>query len=175
MDAKELKQSADNYKKKEKAWYLHQSDLYRDTVWALAVPVLGQLESLTFPILGIWRWTTVVDSLERLETLVFILDETFDRDYINTYFPAESIPVSQQQRKWLMADEEAEAMQAMVFFVNEHTRHFRGRLKSVNAEGRKHASLFEVLGEVSGVEAVAFDAARNGEFPVGCYGEEERA
>ncbi|KAG0265519.1 hypothetical protein BGZ95_003298 [Linnemannia exigua] len=109
----------------ELAWYFHQMAIYRETVWTLASPILDQLESLTAPLSDIHRYTQVIDHLGRLETLVFILDEVLVYESYGGIFDAAS----------KMRQEEA--MLAMIHFVEEHTRLFKGVLKTVNCLERR--------------------------------------
>ncbi|KAF9272911.1 hypothetical protein BGZ88_004258 [Linnemannia elongata] len=129
MDSDELEERLDQ-RKKELAWYFWGVGLYRDTLWTLATPVLDQLEGLSFPLSDISRWTGVVDRLGRLETLEFILDEIPS----NIFFIN---PVNYDEGSKLYKDE---AMQALVHFVSEHTRLFKGRLKTVNISPEQYRS-----------------------------------
>ncbi|KAG9060903.1 hypothetical protein KI688_007860 [Linnemannia hyalina] len=79
------------------------------------------LESLSIPLSDITRYRHAIDRLPRLDHVRFILDVIYD----NT--PADG-PTDRISRD--------DAMQAVVQFVEEHTRVFRGRLKTVEgAEG----------------------------------------
>ncbi|KAK5821418.1 hypothetical protein F5H01DRAFT_411196 [Linnemannia elongata] len=129
MDSDELEERLDQ-RKKELAWYFWRMGLYRDTLWTLATPVLDQLEGLSFPLSDISRWTGVVGRLGRLETLEFILDEIPS----NIFFID---PVKFDEGSKLCKDE---AMQALVLFVSEHTRLFKGRLKAVNTKSQQYQS-----------------------------------
>lgn len=44
---------------KELAYYLHEINLFRKTTWALANPILDQLESLTVPLSDVHRYREV--------------------------------------------------------------------------------------------------------------------
>ncbi|KAH7038638.1 hypothetical protein BKA57DRAFT_441960 [Linnemannia elongata] len=129
MDSDELEERLDQ-RKKELAWYFWRMGLYRDTLWALATPVLDHLEGLSFPLSDISRWIGVVGRLGRLETLEFILDEIPS----NIFFIN---PVIYDEGSKLYKDE---AMQALVHFVSEHTRLFKGRLKTVNTSPEQYRS-----------------------------------
>ncbi|KAG0062744.1 hypothetical protein BGZ89_010434, partial [Linnemannia elongata] len=129
MDSDELEERLDQ-RKKELAWYFWGMGLYRDTLWTLDTPVLDQLEGLSFPLSDISRWTGVVGRLGRLETLEFILDEIPSNKF---FIDA----VKYDEGSKLCKDE---AMQALVHFVSEHTRLFKGRLKAVNTKSQQYQS-----------------------------------
>ncbi|KAK3845576.1 MAG: hypothetical protein J3R72DRAFT_436103, partial [Linnemannia gamsii] len=109
----------------ELALYFHQMAMYRETVWTLATPILDQLQSLTTPLSDIHRYTQVIDRLGRLETMVFVLEEVLVYESYDGEFSAAS-KISQD-----------EAMLALIHFVEEHTRLFKGVLKSVDFSGRR--------------------------------------
>ncbi|KAK3808105.1 MAG: LOW QUALITY PROTEIN: hypothetical protein JOS17DRAFT_766172 [Linnemannia elongata] len=88
----------------------------RELVWTLATPILEQLESLSIPLSDIARYRLAIDRLPRLEHVRFVLDVVYDDT------PSEG-PTNHMSQN--------DAMQAVVQFVEEHTRVFRGRLKSV--------------------------------------------
>ncbi|KAG0258056.1 hypothetical protein BGZ95_005067, partial [Linnemannia exigua] len=108
----------------ELAWYFHQMAMYRETVWTLAAPILDQLESLTAPLSDIHRYIQVIARLGRLETLVFILDEVLVYESYGGKYCAAS------------KKRQDEAMLALIHFVEEHTRLFKGVLKTVNCSER---------------------------------------
>ncbi|KAF9130236.1 hypothetical protein BGX30_013593 [Mortierella sp. GBA39] len=131
MNPSDLKERL-NRRRKELAWYFWEAGLYRDTLWTLSAPVLDQLEELSFPLSDIYRWTGVVGRLGRLETLRFVLDE---------------IPPDKSSTDLVIDDEATrlyknEAMQALVHFVSEHTRIFKGRLQTVNTYPQQHWSRY---------------------------------
>ncbi|KAG0210524.1 hypothetical protein BGX33_004841 [Mortierella sp. NVP41] len=100
--------------------------LYRETIWTLAAPVLDQLESLTIPLSDTHRYHGVIDSLGRLGPIQFILDELFDN----------GIELNEGQVDEPTQLRKAEAMRAMVQFVEDHARRFQGRLKTVDCPDR---------------------------------------
>ncbi|KAF9539311.1 hypothetical protein EC957_005566 [Mortierella hygrophila] len=114
----------ENFQAKESLlWCCHQDVVFKELVWTLATPILEQLESLSIPLSDITRYRHAIDRLPRLEHVRFILDVIYD----NT--PADG-PTDRICRD--------DATQAIVQFVEEHTRVFRGRLKT--AEGAESVS-----------------------------------
>lgn len=97
-------------------WCCHQDVVFKELVWTLATPILEQLESLSIPLSDIARYRLAIDRLPRLEHVRFVLDVVYDDT------PSEG-PTNHMSQN--------DAMQAVVQFVEEHTRVFRGRLKSV--------------------------------------------
>ncbi|KAG0061798.1 hypothetical protein BGZ90_003387 [Linnemannia elongata] len=75
-------------------------------LWTLAMPLLDQLEGLSFPLSDISRWTGVVAWLERLESLEFVLDEIPPGGPFNN-------PINNSEASKLYKDE---AMKALVHF-----------------------------------------------------------
>ncbi|KAF9105781.1 hypothetical protein BGX29_011380 [Mortierella sp. GBA35] len=105
--------------------WIHCGVLKRETTWAIAALTLEQLQTLIVPISDIDRYLGVVHRLRNLEHVRFLLDEIFD--YESDYFhygdePAGFIDSARRRKE--------EAMAAMVRFVQEHARLFRGRLKT---------------------------------------------
>ncbi|KAF9911497.1 hypothetical protein EC991_003299 [Linnemannia zychae] len=106
-------------------WHLRQFYhvvLFREMTWALAEPVLEQLQSLTIPISGIDRYLAVVARLKQLESVQFLLDELFD--YRSSYIwsgPLEELmlPIDDLKNK---------ALHTIIRFVREHGRLFPGQL-----------------------------------------------
>ncbi|KAG0064541.1 hypothetical protein BGZ89_009042 [Linnemannia elongata] len=99
--------------------YLHGVSLLRETIWALAVPILDQLESLTIPLSDIRRYRAVVERLGRLERICILQDEI--------YQSGDTIDEGSRSRR-------DESMQAMVMFVKAHAQCHPGRLKDVHCE-----------------------------------------
>lgn len=97
-------------------WCCHQDVVFKELIWTLATPILEQLESLSIPLSDISRYRHAIDRLPRLEHVRFILDVIYD----NTPADGPTNHISEDN-----------AMQTIVQFVEEHTRVFRGRLKSV--------------------------------------------
>ncbi|KAF9148404.1 hypothetical protein BG015_009866 [Linnemannia schmuckeri] len=118
--------------KKELAWYFWEAALYRNTLWALATPVLDQLEALESPLSDIFRWTRVVDRLARLETLRFCLDEV----------PFNNASIISVDGNGASEAYKVKATQALSHFVREHTQLFRGQLKTVNPSQRQMPSRY---------------------------------
>ncbi|KAK3826439.1 MAG: hypothetical protein J3R72DRAFT_496721 [Linnemannia gamsii] len=90
--------------------------LYREAIWSLATPILGQLESLTFPLSDIHRYIQIVNQLGRLEHAV-VLDIPF-------HWICCQVQVSEATRL-----RREEAVQDVVQFVEDHRRIFPGCLK----------------------------------------------
>ncbi|KAG0319265.1 hypothetical protein BGZ97_002499, partial [Linnemannia gamsii] len=104
---------------KRHLFYFHYLSLLRETTWALANPILDQLESLTVSLSDICRYQRVVDRLGRLESICFLQDEI--------YQCGDTIDEGPRVRR-------EKAMRAMVEFVEAHARKFPGGLKDVNLE-----------------------------------------
>ncbi|OAQ32646.1 hypothetical protein K457DRAFT_16208 [Linnemannia elongata AG-77] len=100
-------------------YHLHGVSLLRETIWALAVPILDQLESLTIPLSDIRRYRAVVERLGRLERICILQDEI--------YQSGDTIDEGSRSRR-------DESMQAMVMFVKAHAQCHPGRLKDVHCE-----------------------------------------
>ncbi|KAF9142113.1 hypothetical protein BGX30_003366 [Mortierella sp. GBA39] len=114
----------ENFQAKEfLLWCCHQDVVFKELVWTFATPILEQLESLSIPLSDITRYRHAFDRLPRLGHVRFILDVIYD----NT--PADG-PTDRISRD--------DATQAIVQFVEEHTRVLRGRLKTV--EGAESVS-----------------------------------
>ncbi|KAF9330922.1 hypothetical protein BGZ91_012319, partial [Linnemannia elongata] len=131
MESDDLKERMDQ-RRKELAWHFWGVGLYRDMLWTLAMPLLDQLEGLSFPLSDISRWTGVVAWLERLESLEFVLDEIPPGGPFNN-------PINNSEASKLYKDE---AMKALVHFVSEHTWLFKGQLKNVNVCFQQHSSRY---------------------------------
>ncbi|KAG0075097.1 hypothetical protein BGZ90_010202 [Linnemannia elongata] len=105
--------------KKWLLYYLHGVSLLRETIWALAVPILDQLESLTIPLSDIRRYCAVVERLGRLERICILQDEIYQN--------GDTIDEGSRSRR-------DESMQAMVMFVKAHAQCHPGHLKDVHCE-----------------------------------------
>ncbi|KAF9181399.1 hypothetical protein BGZ50_005527 [Haplosporangium sp. Z 11] len=90
--------------------------LYYEVCWSIASPILEQLESLTIPLVDVWRYLDSVRRLGQLECVRFNLDKTFSRNFNNR----------------IVRERADGAIQAMVLFVKEHRRLFKDRLKIVH-------------------------------------------
>ncbi|KAK3845575.1 MAG: hypothetical protein J3R72DRAFT_436100 [Linnemannia gamsii] len=93
--------------------------LYREAVWSLAAPILGQLESLTFPLSDTTRYLQLVDRLPKLEHVVVALDMVFNWNCCKG--PAYE-PIRIRKDK---------AVRDVVQFVKDHRRIYPGCLKSL--------------------------------------------
>ncbi|KAF9147609.1 hypothetical protein BG015_010714 [Linnemannia schmuckeri] len=100
--------------KKFLTWCCHQDIVFKELVWTFVSPILEQLETLSIPLSDITRYHQEIDRLPRLEHVHFILDVI----YANTQGDELTKHMSQDN-----------AMRAIVHFVEEHTRVFKGRLK----------------------------------------------
>ncbi|KAF9088696.1 hypothetical protein BGX23_007156 [Mortierella sp. AD031] len=96
--------------------------LKRRTTWALASTVPEQLKSLVLPISDIDRYLGLVDRLTNLEHLRFNLDEIFDYDDSDYDLPPTFLEATAIRKEV--------TMRAMVHFIEEHGRLFKGRLKT---------------------------------------------
>ncbi|KAF8933755.1 hypothetical protein BGZ47_010717 [Haplosporangium gracile] len=105
--------------KKGLFYHLHGVSLLRETTWALAYPILDQLESLTIPLSNVHRYRAVVDRLGRLEELCFLQDEIYQF--------GDTVDEGSRIRR-------DEAMRNLVEFVEAHVRRHPGRLKDVYCE-----------------------------------------
>ncbi|KAF9156093.1 hypothetical protein BG015_007270 [Linnemannia schmuckeri] len=94
-----------------------QNILLRETVWTLADPILEQLQSLTIPLSLIGRYLIVVARLESLKTADFLPDVVYS-------MTAKDIDEAARVRR-------AADWRGVVRFVQDHTRLFRGVLKTV--------------------------------------------
>ncbi|KAF9100088.1 hypothetical protein BGX23_006052 [Mortierella sp. AD031] len=103
-------------------------DLLREANWAIAEPILEELQTLIIPVSDIKRYLGVVDRFTSLEHVRFCLDDIFDFDYtpddIDEAESEEIVHAATQARK-------DEAMQGLVQFVKEHHQLFGSRLKTV--------------------------------------------
>ncbi|KAG0219086.1 hypothetical protein BGX33_004893 [Mortierella sp. NVP41] len=106
----------------------YDSILQQETVWCLGYPILEQLQSLVIPHMSsIKRYFDVVDRFEYLQHVQFLMSEMYEDPF-------------DEDNKVKGAHNE-EVIRDMVRFVQEHTRIFKGRLKSVDClEGRLWAS-----------------------------------
>jgi hypothetical protein len=102
----------------------YEAHLYREACWALASPILGQLQSLTFPVSDLGRYSRAVDRLGNLERLHFLLDKMVDYDW--DHFSDVTTEVRDETKK-----RKDDLYQTVVQFVDDHTRLFPGRLKTV--------------------------------------------
>ncbi|KAF9545501.1 hypothetical protein EC957_010917 [Mortierella hygrophila] len=95
--------------------------LRREVTWAIAGPILEQLQSLVIPVSDIVRYRSVIGRLSNLEQVRFSLDVPFHygEEYNNDLTP--EFVATTQRRK-------ANALAAMVAFVKEHTQLFPNRL-----------------------------------------------
>ncbi|KAF9151433.1 hypothetical protein BG015_006694 [Linnemannia schmuckeri] len=102
----------------------YEAHLYREACWALAGPILEQLQSLTLPVSDLGRYSRAVQRLRNLERLHFSLDKVVDYDW--DLFS----DVTLDDRNETKARRD-DLYQAVVQFVEDHTRYFPGRLKTV--------------------------------------------
>ncbi|KAG0196072.1 hypothetical protein BGX33_002110, partial [Mortierella sp. NVP41] len=98
----------------------YQVLFFREASWALASPILEQLQSLSIPFSQIGRYAAEVGRLRSLKRVVFILDEVaVDLELI----PGRETEESHQKS--------AVHFRPMMQFVEEHTRLFKDLLRSV--------------------------------------------
>ncbi|KAG0287262.1 hypothetical protein BGZ96_008802 [Linnemannia gamsii] len=101
--------------------------LFREVNWALANPILEQLQSLTIPASDIRRYLGIVGRLRGLEQVWFHLDVIFE-------YSAGDIELDgpESQEIWTATRmRKEEITQDMIQFVRTHAQQFPGRLKSV--------------------------------------------
>jgi hypothetical protein len=91
--------------------------LFRETFWTLADPIMEQLQSLTIPLSLIERYLGVVARFESLETVDFLMDIIYS-------FTDEDIDETARARR-------GEDWRFAARFVQDHTRLFKGVLKTV--------------------------------------------
>ncbi|KAF9135927.1 hypothetical protein BGX30_011394 [Mortierella sp. GBA39] len=95
--------------------------LRREVTWAIAGPILEQLQSLVIPVSDIGRYRSVVGRLSNLEQVRFSLDVPFDYgEEYNNDLTLEFVATTQRRK--------ATALAATVAFVKEHTQLFPNRL-----------------------------------------------
>lgn len=95
--------------------------LRREVTWAIAGPILEQLQSLVIPVSDIGKYRGAIGRLLNLEQVRFSLDEPFDYgEEYNSDLTPEFVAITQRRK--------ADAMAAMVAFVKEHTQLFPNRL-----------------------------------------------
>ncbi|KAG0261419.1 hypothetical protein BGZ95_004233, partial [Linnemannia exigua] len=106
-------------------WRFHyySNVLYREAIWALATPILGQLESLTFPLSDIRRYIQIVDRLGRLKRVTVVSDVMFH--WICCQGSMTDLTRLRRER----------SMRDVVKFVEDHRRIFPGCLKDFSMTG----------------------------------------
>ncbi|KAF9908948.1 hypothetical protein EC991_009248 [Linnemannia zychae] len=113
----------------EKQLLLHyfRVTLIRETNWALASPILGQLRTLTIPVSDLDRYLGAVDQLASLEHVWFRIDEAFDFEniYVRTQNTNDATPETVEFTRKNKERKDA-VMKDVVRFVREHCRHFPG-------------------------------------------------
>ncbi|KAF9129048.1 hypothetical protein BGW39_004525 [Mortierella sp. 14UC] len=65
-------------RKESLLWSSYQVVVFRETIWALAIPVLEQLETLSILLSDIRRYFKVIDRLSKLEQIDFVMDEVYE-------------------------------------------------------------------------------------------------
>ncbi|KAF9126198.1 hypothetical protein BGW39_006808 [Mortierella sp. 14UC] len=109
-------------------YYYYQMVLDQEALWCLASPILEQLQSFTIPhMFSVKNYLEVVGRFKNLERLRFMTHTPFegplsDDDYHASNNSATRTPTATHNGK---------AIQGMFWFVQEHTRLFPGRLKTV--------------------------------------------
>ncbi|KAG0054433.1 hypothetical protein BGZ83_011227 [Gryganskiella cystojenkinii] len=102
-------------------------ELRAELIWALAHPVLDQIRTLSIPISDIQHYVDSVGQLKSLSSVSFLFDQKFDRTDFIMNLMKEQHPV----RYYVIQQSKRQAMEQMVFFVQEHTRLFKGVLQTV--------------------------------------------
>ncbi|KAG0276234.1 hypothetical protein BGZ95_007813 [Linnemannia exigua] len=97
--------------------------LHREATWTLANPILEQLQTLSIPASDITRYIGVIDRLERLECVRFIMIKIFDHDLMDISRAPEKLLVETRERQDMI-------MESLVRFVELHTQMFKGKLKT---------------------------------------------
>ncbi|KAG0271958.1 hypothetical protein BGZ95_000172 [Linnemannia exigua] len=103
--------------------------LSREVNWFLAIPILGQLRSLTISVAYVERYLTVIDHLSNLESVLFLLDDAFHRDELEH---DDGTAPLREEEPW----------RPTVDFVKAHTELFKGRLTTVSFH-RHYIDLFQ--------------------------------
>ncbi|KAG0287738.1 hypothetical protein BGZ96_008368 [Linnemannia gamsii] len=123
--ARHLPAYTQKIKTKEGLLQLHyEAHLYCEACWALASPLLEQLQSLTLPVSDLGRYSRAISRLRNLERLHFLLDKIVDYDWDHFSDVAQEVRDETKERK-------DDLYQTVVQFVEDHTRLFPGRLKTV--------------------------------------------
>lgn len=104
-------------------WFLPKV-IGREMIWNLASPILEQLESLVISVGIIGRYAEVVGRLRSLRMIRFYMDEVFDYDGVEEEYGPEDVRGSGEEDQNVV-------MQALVQFVVEHVRLFKGCLRAV--------------------------------------------
>ncbi|KAF9909875.1 hypothetical protein EC991_007865 [Linnemannia zychae] len=94
--------------------------LRREVTWAIAQPILEQLQSLVIPVSDLDRYADAVDRLSSLEHIRFYADDI----HRLRHFPTDEFAIQSQVRM-------KQDVSTMLEFIKEHIRLFQGRLKSV--------------------------------------------
>ncbi|KAG0377820.1 hypothetical protein BGX24_005373 [Mortierella sp. AD032] len=113
--ADELKRSLYNIWNLRKLYHIL---LYQEATWALANPILEQLQSLYIPVSDIRRYLGAVGRLSVLETARFIMESTLVGEIRGN-----------EEREAAVANKQ-EILKLAVEFVQEHTRIFPALLKT---------------------------------------------
>ncbi|KAF9118964.1 hypothetical protein BGW39_000708 [Mortierella sp. 14UC] len=109
----------------------HYNDLlYQQALWALANPILEQLQSFHIPIYDVSRYLTVIKRLPKLEKIRFVMWELFD-------YPASVGTPSSPSFAQAAAAYKQQLLRSIVDFIKEHARLFPGRLRKVDLFGEK--------------------------------------
>ncbi|KAF9909876.1 hypothetical protein EC991_007866 [Linnemannia zychae] len=106
--------------------------LRREVTWAIAQPILEQLQSLMIPVSDLDRYADAVERLSSLEHIRFYAD---DIHRLHRFSTDEFARQSQVRMKQVMS--------TMLEFIKEHVRLFHGRLKSVQFYSKSNPRLME--------------------------------
>ncbi|KAK5821561.1 hypothetical protein F5H01DRAFT_411302 [Linnemannia elongata] len=91
-----------------------------DAIWCLADPILEQLQIFVIPVRHLKRYLEIVDRFKSLEKVSFKMSEMFDD------------PLYDSMDAEIRRPNNDEVLQDMVHFIREHSRLFKGRLKSID-------------------------------------------
>ncbi|KAF9079754.1 hypothetical protein BGX23_003307, partial [Mortierella sp. AD031] len=111
----------------------YQVLFFREASWALASPILEQLQSLSIPFSQIEWYVAEMRRLRSLERVIFVMDEiqmTW-KPFAMAFLMVEPKKVETEGSR----RENAVRFRSVIQFVEEHTRLFKGLLKSVKMIG----------------------------------------
>ncbi|KAK3831984.1 MAG: hypothetical protein J3R72DRAFT_238217 [Linnemannia gamsii] len=118
-------------------WCCHQAVVIRELIWALACPILEQLESLSLPVSDLERWLDpgVGGRLGRLKRVTFLMDAFNDdaNNNSNNNAPLVDTDTGTEAATTSKPVREQDAMQAILQFVKQHKLFFPGRLKTASS------------------------------------------
>ncbi|KAF9151520.1 hypothetical protein BG015_006565 [Linnemannia schmuckeri] len=91
-----------------------------DALWCLVDPILEQLQTFVIPVFHLKRYLKAVGRFKSLEKVLFKMSEMFDDPFYDSMDAKARRPNND------------EVLQDMVYFIREHARLFKNRLKSID-------------------------------------------